>query len=106
MPCARRLFAFVDGGAPDGIKTDTLGNIWTSTVDGLQAFNPHGTLIGKIAIFPDEVPDRYPSDHPSHKIRHSANFCFLPGGRVCILAEDRIYLAQLDAGQVKGSLLP
>ncbi len=102
----RRLFAHCDGGAPDGIKTDREGNVWTSTVDGVQCFNQHGTLIGKIAIFPDEEPESYPSEHPDHKVRHSANFCFLPGGRVFVLAEDRIYLAQLDPNALKGSLLP
>ena len=102
----RRLFAHCDGGAPDGIKTDTQGNVYTSTIEGVQVFNKHGALIGKIAIFPDSEPAAFPSDHPDHKIRHSANLCFLPGGRLLMLAEDRIYLARLDPNTVKGSLLP
>lgn len=101
----RRLFAFSDGGAPDGIKTDTQGNVYSSTCDGVQVWNRHGTLIAKLATFPDQLPESYPSESEEHRARISANFCFLPKGRLFMMAEDRIYLAQLDES-VKGSLLP
>jgi gluconolactonase len=46
----RRTFAFVDIGIPDGIHTDTEGNVWTAAGDGVHIFNPEGVLLGKIYL--------------------------------------------------------
>ena len=75
-----------------------------------QIWNQHGTLLGKITLFPSSPAD-LPSSLPrpaatKHKTRYCANFCLCPEGRLCILAEDRVYVAQLDAEKVRGSLLP
>ena len=118
----RRVFAFTDAGAPDGIKTDRKGNVYSGCGDGVQVrtsflpracsfprpqvWNSHGTLIGKILLPPSSTPDVVPApgkEKPEHKGRFCANFCFVPGGRMVILAEDRIYLAKL--GEVEGALL-
>lgn len=43
-----RMFADVDPGIPDGFRADVDGNIWISTGDGVQVFNPNGDMLGKI----------------------------------------------------------
>ncbi|GAA6006464.1 SMP-30/gluconolactonase/LRE family protein [Rhodotorula paludigena] len=100
----RRVFAYCDAGVPDGIKTDKAGNVYSGTGEGVSIWNAHGTLLGKILLPPPALPASLP--HPrAPKTRYCANFCLCPGGRVCILAEDRIYVAKLADG-VEGSLLP
>jgi gluconolactonase len=42
------VFCQIDQGAPDGIRMDRLGNVWSSAGDGVQIFAPSGKLIGKI----------------------------------------------------------
>jgi gluconolactonase len=42
------LFADINPGVPDGLRVDTRGNVWTSARDGVQCFDPDGTLLGKI----------------------------------------------------------
>ena len=37
-------------GAPDGLKVDVQGNIWTSGPGGVWVFSPAGKLLGKIAV--------------------------------------------------------
>ncbi|KAK4704313.1 hypothetical protein P7C70_g1891, partial [Phenoliferia sp. Uapishka_3] len=91
----KRLFAFADGGAPDGIKTDRWGNVYSGCVDGVEVWNEFGTLIGRIVLFPD------PKDN--NKAHECANFNFCPDGRLFILAEDRIFVASLSP-DVQGSL--
>ena len=44
-----RLFAVVSPGAPDGIKLDMHGRVYTSSATGVQVFTPDGDLIGEIA---------------------------------------------------------
>ena len=56
------VFCRIDLGAPDGIRVDNLGNVWSSAGDGVQIFSPSGKLVGKILT--PEAP---------------ANLCF--GGR-------------------------
>ncbi|CAL8467156.1 g6692 [Coccomyxa elongata] len=46
----KRLFAAVDVGAPDGIKVDVEGNVWTGVGDGVAAYSPSGKLLGKILV--------------------------------------------------------
>ena len=45
-----KAFAHIDKGIPDGIRTDTFGNLWSSAADGIHCFGPDGTLLGKILI--------------------------------------------------------
>ncbi|KAK9916371.1 hypothetical protein WJX75_001964 [Coccomyxa subellipsoidea] len=46
----KRLFAAADVGAPDGIKVDVEGNVWTGVGDGVAVFSPSGKLLGKILV--------------------------------------------------------
>ncbi|MDQ8728257.1 SMP-30/gluconolactonase/LRE family protein [Bradyrhizobium sp. LHD-71] len=43
-----RLFAVVSPGAPDGIKLDLQGRVYTSSATGVQVFTPEGDLLGEI----------------------------------------------------------
>ena len=45
-----RVFAVVRPGAPDGFRTDTQGNVWTSAHDGVHCYSPDGVLLGKLLI--------------------------------------------------------
>lgn len=45
-----RVFAHIDKGIPDGMRTDVEGNLWSSAADGVHCFNPDGTLLGKILV--------------------------------------------------------
>ena len=49
-----RIFAQIDKGLPDGIRTDAFGNLWSSAGDGIHCFAPDGTLLGKI-LTPETV---------------------------------------------------
>jgi gluconolactonase len=46
----RRVFAYTDSGAPDGIQLDTKGNVYSSCGDGIHVWNSQGTLIGKFYL--------------------------------------------------------
>ncbi|KAG1768935.1 hypothetical protein EV702DRAFT_713934 [Suillus placidus] len=46
----RRVFAYADSGAPDGIQLDTKGNVYSGCADGIDVWNSKGTLIGKFYI--------------------------------------------------------
>ena len=68
------VFAIIRPGIPDGFRVDKNGNIFTSAWDGIQVYNPHGNLIGKILV---------PEDR-------TANCCF--GGKsknILFIAADR-----------------
>ncbi|KAI0916502.1 hypothetical protein AcW1_010085 [Taiwanofungus camphoratus] len=80
----RRVFAYVDTGVPDGVQVDTRGNVYASCHDGVHVWDPAGTLIGKIFLGTG-----------------SANMAFAGKGRLVILAETEIYLAQIAAEGVK-----
>ncbi|THK34766.1 SMP-30/gluconolactonase/LRE family protein [Ensifer sp. MPMI2T] len=45
-----RIFATIDNGIPDGVRTDTAGNLWSSAGDGVHCFAPDGALLGKILV--------------------------------------------------------
>ncbi|MCA1407676.1 SMP-30/gluconolactonase/LRE family protein [Ensifer sp. IC3342] len=45
-----RIFATIDNGIPDGIRTDMAGNLWSSAGDGVHCFAPDGALLGKILV--------------------------------------------------------
>lgn len=76
----RRLFAFVDAAIPDGIQVDKMGNVYSACGDGVNVWDRKGNLIGK--FFLGEL---------------SANMVFAGHGRLVILAETKIYLANFAA---------
>lgn len=45
-----RVFALIDAGIPDGIRTDLAGNLWSSAADGVHCFAPDGRRLGKIFV--------------------------------------------------------
>ncbi|KAJ9620519.1 hypothetical protein H2203_007725 [Taxawa tesnikishii (nom. ined.)] len=75
----RRLFAYADRGIPDGIHTDTMGNVYSGCGDGINVWNPEGVLLGKM-LTPITA----------------ANFAFIPDGMI-ILNEDRLFKVTLKA---------
>lgn len=44
------VFAVIEPGAPDGIRCDEHGNVWTSSGDGAQVYSPAGALIARIRL--------------------------------------------------------
>lgn len=83
----RRLFAMCDKGIPDGIKTDTAGNVYSGCGDGINIWSPGGELVGKVLVEGG-----------------AANFCFGDDGYMFILNEKRLWMAKLAPG-TKGALL-
>lgn len=98
----RRVFAFADCGAPDGIKCDVDGNVYTGCFDGVhvcpfslrlplltrgQVFAPSGELIGKIVLPPDA----------QGRQRGCANLVFTEPGKLVILAETTVWEAGIAA---------
>lgn len=51
---SRALFADVTkepgGGVPDGVKVDSLGNLWASGQGGFRIYSPKGELLGQIIL--------------------------------------------------------
>ena len=45
-----RIFAVSDAGFFDGFRLDRMGNIWTSSGDGVRVYAADGTLLGRINI--------------------------------------------------------
>ena len=43
-----KVFATISPGAPDGMRVDKDGRLWSTAGDGLHVFNTEGKLIGKI----------------------------------------------------------
>ena len=43
-----RLFRTIDPGAPDGLRVDVDGNVWTSAGDGVHVLTPEGVELGRI----------------------------------------------------------
>ncbi|MBI4662247.1 MAG: SMP-30/gluconolactonase/LRE family protein [Verrucomicrobia bacterium] len=43
-----RVFAVINPGAPDGMRTDSQGRLFSSAGDGVQVFGTNGVLLGKI----------------------------------------------------------
>jgi gluconolactonase len=83
----RRLFAYAPGKIPDGIKCDTRGNVYAGCADGIEVWNPSGSLIGTIKV-PGGV----------------ANFCFGEKGVIYACNETRLLRIQLHGEGVKGAL--
>jgi gluconolactonase len=44
------VFAVIDPGVPDGLRTDQHGNIFTCSKDSVQVYAPDGTRLGKIWV--------------------------------------------------------
>ncbi|KAJ5657128.1 uncharacterized protein N7484_000777 [Penicillium longicatenatum] len=83
----RRVFAMADDGAPDGIKCDLQGNVYSGCGDGINVWSPGGVLLGKILI-PGGV----------------SNFCFGDSGSILALNENKLWWITL-AVSCRGSLL-
>ncbi|KAI9051736.1 hypothetical protein LZ554_004776 [Drepanopeziza brunnea f. sp. 'monogermtubi'] len=83
----KRLFAFAAVGFPDGIKCDVHGNVYSGCGDGVEVWNPAGSLIGRILV-PGGV----------------ANFCFGKDGEMFLCAEHNLWRVQL-ARETTGALL-
>lgn len=49
-----RIFAEVSPGLPDGIRVDTMGNVWSSSLDSVQVFDASGARILQIPV-PEKV---------------------------------------------------
>ncbi len=75
-----RVFCQTDKGAPDGIRCDRHGNLFTSAGDGIHLFAPDGTRLGKILV--PETP---------------ANLCFggQDGDELFITARTSLYHIKL-----------
>jgi gluconolactonase len=81
-----KVFADSTAGLFDGFRLDDTGRIWTSAADGVHAYDPDGTLIGKVLV-PEVV----------------ANLCF--GGpkrdRLFICATSSLYSVRLFVNGAK-----
>jgi len=75
----RRLFAYADAGIPDGIKVDTMGNVYAGCGDGVHVWNAGGDLAGKILVQGGV-----------------ANFGFGEAGVMFLLNEKRLYRVDLS----------
>ncbi|KAG5645672.1 hypothetical protein DXG03_005510 [Asterophora parasitica] len=76
----RRVFAYIDAGVPDGLQVDLTGNVYSGCGDGVHVWDDKGTLLGK--FFLGTV---------------SANMVFAQPGRLVILAETKIFVADIAA---------
>jgi len=77
----RRMFAYADSGIPDGIHTDTMGNVYSGcgSGDGVHVWNPSGRLLGKFLAYGGVN-----------------NFAFIPGGMI-IMNADKLYKVTIAA---------
>ena len=79
---ARRLFAAVEPGVPDGLRVDRRGWVWTSSGAGVQVFSAEGRRLGLI---------------PTPQV--CSNCCFGPGeGRLFITSKQHLYALDLTPG--------
>ncbi len=44
------VFAEIQPGVPDGLRTDTDGNVWVSCGNGIICYSPEGKAIGKVLV--------------------------------------------------------
>ena len=45
-----RVFCAIDKGVPDGMRCDRQGNLWSTSEDSVQVFNPAGERLGMIPV--------------------------------------------------------
>lgn len=76
-----------DSGAPDGIKCDVDGRVYSGCGDGVAVWSKGGTLIGKIMI-----------------AGGIANFCFSRKGEMLLMNETRLWVVNIS-DKVQGALL-
>jgi gluconolactonase len=76
----RKTFAFVTPGVPDGVHCDANGYVYAGCGDGVQVWNPSGTLVGKI-----------------YTGITASNFQFTGDGRLVIMGETKLFYATLAA---------
>lgn len=76
-----------DKGAPDGIKCDMHGNVYSGCGDGVNVWSPGGVLLGRILVDGGV-----------------ANFCFGRKGEVFLLNETKLWRAQFAESTI-GALL-
>ena len=83
-----KIFCVIDKGAPDGMRCDEQGNLWSSAGDGVHIFSPDGKLLGKIHV--DETP---------------ANLCFggADGKTLFMTARTSLYAIKVNA---RGASIP
>lgn len=63
-----KVLCTIDKGAPDGIRVDADGRIWSSAGDGVHVFTPDGQLLGKVLT--PEIPN--PANPNGPKVREGA----------------------------------
>jgi gluconolactonase len=85
FPCKQKSLRFCSSGV--SIKCDVFGNVYSGCGDGVEVWNPAGSLIGRILV-PGGV----------------ANFCFGKDGELFLCAEQKLWRLQL-AKTTKGALL-
>ncbi|KAI8168215.1 Gluconolactonase [Colletotrichum sp. SAR 10_70] len=76
----QKTFAYVHARVPDGIHTDSKGNVYAGCNDGVHVWNPSGKLLGK--IYTGIV---------------AANFQFAGDGRMIIMGKTNLFYARLAA---------
>lgn len=77
----RRLFAYSPNGIPDGIHTDTNGNVYCGCGDGVHVWSLEGVPLGKFVVpGTPGIP----------------NFAFFPGG-MYIFSESKLWKIRFDA---------
>jgi gluconolactonase len=82
-----RIFAECSQGFFDGFRVDERDRIWASAADGVHAYLPDGTLLGKVLI-PEVV----------------ANVCFggIKRNRLFICGTSSLYCVDLDTTGLSG----
>jgi len=80
----REIFAYVDSGFPDGIKTDRDGRVYGGVTGGVDVFDRHGVLIGRIKVANGDV---------------AVNMIFV-GNWFYIVGRDHIYRVMLNTRAV------
>ncbi|WP_348644662.1 SMP-30/gluconolactonase/LRE family protein [Methylobacterium sp. 2A] len=79
---ARRVFAAIEPGVPDGFRVDSRGWLWTSSEPGVQVFSAEGHRLGLI---------------PTPQT--CSNCCFGPGeARLFVTAQQFLYAIDLVDG--------
>ena len=83
----RRVFAYADTGAPDGIECDVFGNVYAGCGDGINVWNNGGMLIGKIQIEGG-----------------CSGFCFGRSGELFVFGQQMLWRAKLG-DHTRGAVL-